>query len=91
MGNVGTSQQTIPTWIGFKIRTCDLTLVSDDIIEFLPTINALAIDLSTILNMSEQLRYDLSLKAFVVVLDQALNAKTHLGSTKLDITISFSG
>ena len=70
--------QTIPSWTGFNIRTRDQVSVSEDVVEYLPTINAPATALTTvfeILNQSEQIRRELHLQTIVVVMDQALYAK----------------
>ena len=70
-----TGCQTIPSWTGFNIRTRDQVSVSEDIIEYLPTINAPATELTTvfeILNQSKLIRRELSLQTIVVVMDQAL-------------------
>ena len=76
--NVDTSDQQIPSWTGFNIKTRDQVSVSQDVIHYLPTINASASDLTTvfeILNQSEEIRRKLCLNAIVVVMDQALFAK----------------
>ena len=60
-----TGCQTIPSWTGFNIRTRDQVSVSEDIVEYLPTINAPATELTTvfeILNQSELIRRELSLQ-----------------------------
>ena len=70
--------QTIPGWTGFNIRTRDQVSVSEDVVEYLPTINAPATELTTvfeILNQSELIRRELYLQTIVVVMDQALFAK----------------
>ena len=75
-----TGCQTIPSWTGFNIRTRDQVSVSvsEDVVEYLPTINAPATELTTvfeILNQSELIRRELSLQTIVVVMDQALFTK----------------
>ena len=70
--------QTIPSWTGFNIGTRDQVLISEDIVGYLPTINAPATELTTvfeILNQSEEIRKELLLETVVVVMDQALYAK----------------
>ena len=70
--------QTIPSWTGFNIRTRDQVSVLEDVVEYLPSINAPATELTTvleILNQSEQIRRQLYLQPVVVVMDQALFAK----------------
>lgn len=70
--------QAIPSWTGFNIRTRDQVSISEDVVEYLPTINAPATELSTvleILNQSECIRKKLLLEAIVVVMDQALYSK----------------
>ena len=70
--------QTVPSWTGFNIRTRDQFSVSEDIVEYLPTINAPATEMNTvyeIINQSELIRKELSLQTMVVVMDQALYAK----------------
>ena len=52
--------------------------ISEDVVGYLPTINAPATELNTvfeILNQSERIRKELLLEAIVVVMDQALFAK----------------
>lgn len=56
--------QTIPSWTGFNIRTREQASVSEDVVGYLPTINAPATELTTvfeILNQSEQIRRGLYL------------------------------
>ena len=70
--------QAIPSWTGFNIRTRDQVSISEDVVEYLPTINAPATELSTvleILNQSDCIRKKLLLETIVVVMDQALYAK----------------
>lgn len=70
--------QTIPSWTGFNIKTRDQLSVSEDVVEYLPTINAPATEMNTvyeIINQSELIRKELCLKTMVVVMDQALYAK----------------
>ena len=70
--------QSIPGWTGFNIRTRDQVSVSEDVVEYLPTIHAPATELTTvfeILNQSELIRRELYLQTVVVVMDQALFAK----------------
>ena len=52
--------------------------MTPDVVEYLPTINASATELTTafeILNQSEEIRKKLDLPSIVVVMDQALYAK----------------
>ena len=68
----------VPSWTGFNIQTRDQVQVTPDVVQYLPTINAPATELSTvfeILNQSEEIRKKLCLPAIVVVMDQALYAK----------------
>ncbi len=70
--------QTVPSWTGFNILTRGQMLISEDIVGYLPTINAPATELTTvyeILNQSELIRKELLLETVVVVTDQALYAK----------------
>jgi hypothetical protein len=70
--------QEIPSWTGFNIKTRDQVSISEDIVGYLPTINAPATELTTvyeILNQSELIREELLLETVVVVMDQALFAK----------------
>ena len=65
-------------WTWFNIQTRDQVTVSEDVVEYLPMINAPATELSTvleILNQSECIREELLLETIVVVIDQALYAK----------------
>ena len=75
---VDTECQVIPSWTGFNIQTRDSVSTSEDIISYLPTINAPATQMSTvqeILVTSEAIRAFLELNDIVIVLDQALYAK----------------
>lgn len=75
---VNSETQTIPSWTGFNIRTRDQLHVSEDIVEYLPTINAPATEMNTvyeIIKQSEVIRKELCLQTIVVVMDQALYAK----------------
>ena len=70
--------QTIPSWTGFNIKTRDQELISEDVVGYLPTINAPATELTTvyeILKQSDLIRKELSLDTIIVVMDQALYAK----------------
>ena len=70
--------QTVPSWTGFNINTRNQVQVSEDVVGYLPTINAPATELNTvfeILKQSELIRRNLFLDTIVVVLDQALFAK----------------
>ena len=70
--------QTIPSWTGFNIRTRDQVPISEDVVGYLPTINAPATELTTvfeILKQSELIRKELLLETIVIVMDQALYAK----------------
>ena len=72
------NDQQIPSWIGFNIKTRDQVALSQDVIQYLPTINAPASALTTVfevLNQSEEIRRKLYLNTIVVVMDQALFAK----------------
>ena len=67
---VDTQIQKIPSWTGFNISTRDLVAVTEDVIGYLPTINAPATELTTafeILNQSEVIREKLQLQTIVVV------------------------
>ena len=73
-----TDKQTLPSWTGFNIKTRDEVPISEDVVGYLPTINAPATELTTvfdILKRSEHIRQNLSLETIVVVMDQALYAK----------------
>ena len=70
--------QEIPSWTGFNIKTRDQVSISQDVVQYLPTINAPATELSTvfeILVQSDDIRKQLCLDSIVVTLDQALYAK----------------
>jgi len=72
------TDHAVPSWTGFNIRSRDEEPISEDVIGYLPTVNAPATELSTvfeILNQSEQIRKELQLAVIVVVMDQALYAK----------------
>ena len=68
----------IPSWTGFNIRSRSEEPVAEDVVGYLPTINAPATELNTvfeILNQSEVIRKELFQEAIVVVMDQAIYAK----------------
>ncbi|KAL8567726.1 hypothetical protein ACOMHN_009034 [Nucella lapillus] len=70
--------QDIPSWTGFNIKTRDLVQVREDVVGYLPTINAPATELATvqeIISQSELIRTTLHLETLVIVMDQALYAK----------------
>ena len=70
--------QSVPSWTGFNVQTRCEEDVNEDVVAYLPTINAPATELSTvneILCKSEDIRKRLNQKDIVVVLDQALYAK----------------
>ena len=76
---VNSKVQKVPSWTGFNIQTRDQVQVTADFVEYLPTINAPATELTTvfeILNQSEDIMKKLDLSPIVVVMDQALYAKT---------------
>ena len=73
-----TERQVIPSWTGFNTQTRYSVSTSEDIISYLPTINAPATQMSTvqeILDRSEAIRASLELNDIVIVLDQSLYAK----------------
>ena len=75
---VNSDIQKVPSWTGFNIQTRDQVQVTPDVMEYLPTINAPATELTTvfeILNQSEEIRKKLDLSSVVIVMDQALYAK----------------
>ena len=43
---VETCNQTIPSWTGFNIKTRNMITVSQDVVGYLPTINASATEMS---------------------------------------------
>ena len=68
----------IPSWTGFNIRMRSDIPIKEDLLCYLPTINAPATDLTTafeILNQSETIRTELKLPVIVIVVDQAIYAK----------------
>ncbi|KAK3747382.1 hypothetical protein QZH41_002637 [Actinostola sp. cb2023] len=70
--------QSVPSWTGFNVQTRSEEDVREDVVAYLPTINASATELRTvneILRQSEDIRKRLNLDEIVVVLDQALYAK----------------
>ena len=70
--------QTVPGWTGFNILTRHIENLTEDVISYLPTINAPPTELSTVfhvLKQSELIRQHLSLNTVVVVMDQALYTK----------------
>jgi hypothetical protein len=67
--------RAIPSWTGFNIKTRDKMPITEDVVQYLPTINAPATEMNTvfeILNQSELIRKELLLETIVVVMDQAL-------------------
>jgi len=75
---VNSDVQKVPSWTGLNIQTRDQVQVTPDVVEYLPTINAPATELTTvfeILNQSEEIRKKLDISSIVVVMDQALYAK----------------
>jgi len=71
--------QVIPSWTGFHIRTRNQVSISEDVVGFLPTTNAPATEMNTvfeILNRSALIRRELLVETIVVVMDQALYAKS---------------
>ena len=76
---VNACNQTVPSWTGFNIKTQNMIAVSQDVVEYLPTINAPATEMSTVLetlNQSELLRQELKLHQIVVVMDQTFCGNT---------------
>ena len=68
----------VSSWTGFNITTRNLVEVCEDVVGYLPTINAPATEMSTvqeILNNALKIMTSLHLKNIAVVLDQALYAK----------------
>lgn len=75
---VNTSNQIVPGWTGFNIFTRSMETVCQDVVGYLPTINAPATEMSTvleILNQADQIRQELKLQQIIVTMDQALYAK----------------
>jgi len=76
---VNACNQTVPSWTEFNIETQDMIAVSQDVVGYLPMINAPATEMSTVLetlNQSELLRQKLKLYQIVVVMDQACCGNT---------------
>ena len=74
----GIENQAIPSWTGFNIKTRDQVTVSQDVVHYLPTINAPATKLYTvfeIFNQSDEIRKKLCLETIVEVMNQALYPK----------------
>lgn len=70
--------KSIPSWTGFNINMRKDISIKEDILCYLPTINAPATELTTafeILNQSEAIRTELQLPVIVIVVDQAIFAK----------------
>jgi len=75
---VNTKEQTVPAWTGFNVMTREKEPVQEDVVGYLPTINAPATEMATvqeILIQSDFIRTSLNLDSIVVVFDQALYAK----------------
>ena len=75
---LNSEDQAVPSWTGFNIQTRDQVQVTPDAVEYLPTINAPATELTTvfeILKQAEEIRRKLDLSSIVVVMDQALYSK----------------
>ena len=67
------------SWTGFNILVRNEEEVHDDVVGYLPTVNAPATQLSTVrevLRRTQQIKSSLDLKSIVVVFDQALYAKS---------------
>jgi len=76
---VNACNQTVPSWTGFNIKTQHMIAVSQDVVGYLPTINAPATEMPTVLetlNQSELFRQELKLHQIVVVMDQAFCGNT---------------
>ena len=72
------SDQVVSSWTGFNIITRSHLKVEEDVVGYLPTINAPATDMSTvqeILHSAFKIMSSLQLENIAVVLDQALFAK----------------
>jgi len=72
------SNQSISSWTGFNVKTCDSIIVERDTVGYLPTINAPATHLSTVYEVMIQvmkIKEELNLEEIVCVFDQALYAK----------------
>ena len=72
------SDQVVSSWTGFNIITRSHLKVEEDVVGYLPTINAPATDMSTvqeILRSAFKIMSSLQLENIAVVLDQALFAK----------------
>ena len=70
--------QVIPSWTGFNINTRNDISVCQDMVGYIPTIDAPATEMSTvyeILNQSNLMMVQLHLEQIVMVMDQALYAK----------------
>ena len=75
---VNEEEQTTPSWTGFNIKVRNDVYISEDIVGYLPTINAPATEMTTvfeILNQTELIRKLLQLQTIVLVMDQALYSK----------------
>ena len=75
---LNTTEQKICGWTGFNIMTRDKIPVKQDIVGYLPTINAPAIAMSTVnemLGQALEIKDCLDLKELLCVFDQALYAK----------------
>ncbi len=75
--------QAIPSWTGFNILTRKKIQISEDVVGYLPTINAPATELNTvfeIMNQSELVREELQLETIVVVMDQAVGQPKFVSS-----------
>ncbi|KAG1659185.1 hypothetical protein GQR58_022660 [Nymphon striatum] len=72
------TDQTVSSWTGFNIQVHNEVDVCQDVVGYLPTINAPATELTTVnevLQQSLKIKDALFLPAIVVVFDQALFAK----------------
>ena len=75
---VDPGSQSIPSWTGFNISTRNDININQDVVSYLPTINAPATEMSTvneIIKQTDLLRQMLQLDNIVVVMDQALYSK----------------
>ena len=77
MRQTDVENQIVPSWIWFNIQTRNKTVITQDRLGYLPTINAPATDLSTvnkILKQAMKIARQFDVKV-VCVFDQALYAK----------------
>ncbi|KAL8606341.1 hypothetical protein ACOMHN_050821 [Nucella lapillus] len=80
--------QDIPSWTGFNIKTRDLVQVREDVVRYLPTINAPATELATvqeIISQSELIRTTLHLETLTTEVTVNKDTQTVGGTARFSL------